>query len=228
MRRAPDPSIGTTVSTPPRMPVTRHIRTALATRGVAVESFNATLLFDPSAIRSKAGTPFKVFTPFWRTLSTGPEPEHPLPAPTTILGIAESLRTRSSFQASICCQPAPTGPAASAKAGRREKPPLPSVLHVFLDEIVQDYRTGRDRPGRDGTSRLSPYLHWGEISPRQVWHAAKMRPGTGIGGGGGGFPAGNRLARVHPWPAPDPPATLRPSRWTAASPNCRGGRTRRA
>src|SRR4051794_17603160 len=65
-----------------------HIRIALASRGVAVESFNATLLFDPSAIRSKAGTPFKVFTPFWRTLSSGPEPERPLPAPTTIPGIA--------------------------------------------------------------------------------------------------------------------------------------------
>src|SRR3954471_10494945 len=44
------------------------IRTALTGRGIAVESFNATLLFDPSTIRSKAGTPFKVFTPFWRTL----------------------------------------------------------------------------------------------------------------------------------------------------------------
>ena len=69
------------------------IRTALTGRGITVESFNATLLFDPSAIRSKAGTPFKVFTPFWRTLSSGPEPERPLPAPATIPGAAESPRS---------------------------------------------------------------------------------------------------------------------------------------
>ena len=50
---------------------------------------------------------------------------------------------------------------------------------IFSEEIVQDYQTGRDRPGRDGTSRLSPYLRWGEISPRQIWHAAKMRADAG-------------------------------------------------
>ncbi|HYI69712.1 MAG TPA: deoxyribodipyrimidine photo-lyase [Skermanella sp.] len=154
------------------------IRTALAGRGLRVESFNATLLFDPSSIRSKAGTPFKVFTPFWRTLSSGPEPERPLPAPAKIRGVAQSPRSEalSSFEL-LPIRPDWAGgireswtPGEAAAAGR---------LHDFLDEIVQDYRTGRDRPGRDGTSRLSPYLHWGEISPRQVWHAAKMRMDAG-------------------------------------------------
>ena len=46
------------------------------------------------------------------------------------------------------------------------------ALYDFLDDIA-DYNTARDLPGRDGTSRLSPHLHWGEISPRQVWHAVR-------------------------------------------------------
>jgi deoxyribodipyrimidine photo-lyase len=155
-----------------------EIRAALTARGLTVESFNATLLFDPSAIRSKAGTPFKVFTPFWRTLASGPEPERPLPAPAKIKGAPknpssaalsslELLPTRPDWAGGICESWIP-GEAAAAER-----------LHDFLDEIVQDYRTGRDRPGRDGTSRLSPRLHWGEISPRQVWHAAKMRMDAG-------------------------------------------------
>jgi len=154
-----------------------HVRTVLSARGVAVESFNAALLFDPSAIRSKVGKPFKVFTPFWRTLSTGPEPAHPLPAPITIMGICGNSRT----EAVSSLQLLPTRP--DWAVGIREswtpgEAAAAERLHVFLEEIVQDYRTGRDRPGQDGTSRLSPYLHWGEISPRQVWHAAKMRAGT--------------------------------------------------
>jgi deoxyribodipyrimidine photo-lyase len=155
-----------------------EIRAALTDRGLTVESFNATLLFDPSAIRSKAGTPFKVFTPFWRTLSSGPEPERPLPAPAKVRGFAKSPRSEvlSSFGL------LPTRP--DWAGGIREswvpgEAAAAERLHDFLDEIVQDYRTGRDRPGRDGTSRLSPYLHWGEISPRQVWHAAKMRMDAG-------------------------------------------------
>ncbi len=154
------------------------IRTALTGRGLTVESFNATLLFDPSAIRSKAGTPFKVFTPFWRTLSSGPEPERPLPAPAKIQGVAKSPRSDALSSFGLL----PTRP--DWAGGIREswvpgEAAAAERLHDFLDEIVQDYRTGRDRPGRDGTSRLSPYLHWGEISPRQVWHAAKMRMDAG-------------------------------------------------
>ena len=48
------------------------------------------------------------------------------------------------------------------------------ALYDFLDD-VGEYGTARDLPDRDGTSRLSPHLHWGEISPRQVWHAIKAR-----------------------------------------------------
>ena len=85
------------------------IRTALTGRGITVESFNATLLFDPSAIRSKAGTPFKVFTPFWRTLSSGPEPERPLPAPATIPGRCGKPPKRSSFKLRSAANPARLG-----------------------------------------------------------------------------------------------------------------------
>jgi deoxyribodipyrimidine photo-lyase len=154
------------------------IRTTLTGSGITVESFNATLLFDPSAIRSKAGTPFKVFTPFWRTLSSGPEPERPLPAPATIPYAVESPRSDALSSFGLL----PTWPDWAGGIRESWTPGEAAAAERFLnflEEIVQDYQTGRDRPGRDGTSRLSPYLRWGEISPRQIWHAAKMRTDAG-------------------------------------------------
>ncbi|MEQ1803680.1 MAG: deoxyribodipyrimidine photo-lyase, partial [Gammaproteobacteria bacterium] len=62
-------------------------------------------------------------------------------------------------------------------------------LEDFLDGAVQGYRTARDQPGVAGTSRLSPHLHFGEISPRQVWHAvrASMAAGAAPEGEGAAF-----------------------------------------
>jgi deoxyribodipyrimidine photo-lyase len=59
------------------------------------------------------------------------------------------------------------------EAGAQER------LDSFLSEAVTGYHTQRDRPDCDGTSRLSPHLHFGEISPRQVWHALGRRTSRG-------------------------------------------------
>jgi deoxyribodipyrimidine photo-lyase len=47
-------------------------------------------------------------------------------------------------------------------------------LKTFLETGVAGYCGDRDRPDRNGTSKLSPHLRCGEISPRQVWHAARF------------------------------------------------------
>jgi deoxyribodipyrimidine photo-lyase len=47
-----------------------------------------------------------------------------------------------------------------------------AALHTFLERGIQDYRQKRDFPALKKVSRLSPHLHWGEISPHQVWYAA--------------------------------------------------------
>ena len=49
-------------------------------------------------------------------------------------------------------------------------------LRAFLERDVDAYKTGRNLPGQPGTSLISPHLHWGELSPRQVWHAARALP----------------------------------------------------
>lgn len=129
----------------------------------------AALLFEPEAIQTQDGRPFQVFTPFWRAALQRPAPVEPLRAPPTIAPPPswpasvplESLDLRPTIPWDTGIREAWT----PGEAGGRAR------LRHFLDHGLGDYGEGRDRPDHDGTSRLSPYLHFGELSPRQVWHA---------------------------------------------------------
>jgi deoxyribodipyrimidine photo-lyase len=140
------------------------IKDALRQRGIHVESFGGHLIAEPWEIRNGSGEPYRVFTPFWRTLKTRlPLPE-PLPAPTAlpphqVVGceLAQlDLLPRKNWDQGFhdCWTPGADGAL--------------DVLGDFVDAALEGYGHGRDRPDRRGTSRLSPYLHFGEISPRQI------------------------------------------------------------
>jgi len=146
--------------------------------GLVAQSFAANLLFEPWTIRTGQGTPFSVFTPFWRACMQAPEPRHPLPAPETIesahlaterLDDWNLLPTRPDWAAGL--REAWTPGAVAAHERLRE----------FLADDLPDYADGRDRPARAVTSRLSPHLRWGELSPHEVWHAMRERRVHGEG-----------------------------------------------
>ncbi len=150
--------------------------------------FAGRLLFEPETIRTAADRPFQVFTPFWKACLAQPAPSPPRPAP-------EEFGRPVSWPASepladwnlLPRQPDWSGGLRSAfEPGEAA---AVARLETFLDSAVQRYRDGRDRPGAACTSRLSPYLHFGEISPRQVWHAvqASMAAGAAPEGEGAGF-----------------------------------------
>lgn len=147
------------------------IKRNLKAAGVEAASFNGSLLAEPWTVRTKTNEPYKVFTPFWRAARDVIDPADPLPAP-------ESLRPWKSIASDdlVDWHLTPSGPDwakgfhdhwVPGEAGARER------LDTFLDERLLSYSDGRDRPDREVTSGLSPHLHWGEISPRQVWHATR-------------------------------------------------------
>ncbi len=141
--------------------------TALKT-GLRAESFSGMLLHEPWEIKTGAGTPFRVFTPFWKAMRDRPV-EKPCPAPKALkFGSAASERLED-------WKLLPVKPDWAKKfdwtPGEKS---AQGALYDFLDDI-DDYGHARDLPDRDGTSRLSPHLHWGEISPRQLWHAVRAR-----------------------------------------------------
>ena len=156
------------------------IQAGLRADGIEARGFNAHLLVEPWEIETGQGHPYKVFSPFWKTCLKHGIDQDPLPAPAVLPAPRtwpESLRPEQ-----LGLLPAidwAAGLRASWTAGEtaaRER------LDEFLDSGVRAYADGRDRPDQDGTSRLSPHLHFGEISPRQILRAlraAGLHPDSG-------------------------------------------------
>ena len=152
---------------------TRDARTETALRaaGIEVEVSEATLLFDPAVIRTRAGAPFQVFTPFSRACAAAPSPAPPLPAPGRIAPPGRWPATIGLD--TIGLLPVPDWAAGLRAAWRPGEAEAMDRLGKFLRRGLADYPAARDRPDRDGTSSLSPHLRFGEIGPRQIWHAVE-------------------------------------------------------
>jgi len=147
-----------------------NVARGLAEGGWKAESFNGSLLFEPGDVHTSGGGPYRVFTPFWNRCRSLPEPSPPLPAPKTVPGPVswpQSLPLGDLFSRD--------GKAGVRAEGSPGEKGADSLLVRFLDEALPGYPENRDRPDIAGTSRLSPHLHFGEISPRQVWHAVSAR-----------------------------------------------------
>ncbi len=144
------------------------IKSHLKAEGIEVRSFNGSLLFEPWEIANREGKPYQVFTPFWNTCLARPEPAPPLAAPShsvestwriDSLSLGElELMPRIPWEIGIRSAWTP------GEAGARKN------LERFIEESMSGYSESRDIPGTRGTSRLSPHLHFGEISPRRIWH----------------------------------------------------------
>jgi deoxyribodipyrimidine photo-lyase len=149
----------------------RRIKTALRDAGLATSSYNARLLREPWTVKTKSGGPFQVFTPFWRHCLALEDPADPLPAPANLP--APARWPHSVSLESLGLLPAIDWAAGMRAAWAPGSAGAHTALQRFLAESLDDYRTLRDQPAVRGTSQLSPHLHFGEIGPREVWHAAR-------------------------------------------------------
>jgi deoxyribodipyrimidine photo-lyase len=138
----------------------------LKSRGIVVESFNAGSLAEPSALDRA----YQVFTPFWRALQRRGEPQAAIAAPVSLIC---GPQADSDALADWALRPSSPDRAAGLRetwapgeAGAQAR------LAAFLGQVPR-YGRDRDRPDRDGTSLLSPHLRFGEIGPRQIWHAVR-------------------------------------------------------
>jgi deoxyribodipyrimidine photo-lyase len=157
----------------------KAIKAEFSASQLDVRSFNSALLHEPHTIANKSGGPFQVFTPFWRHCLALPESEPvkfaaaTIPAPASwprSLELDElALLPRIAWDSEFYSTWAP-GEAGAVKR-----------LKQFAVRAMEEYADTRNFPDRDGTSMLSPWLHFGEISPRQVWSAVKAQAkGSGV------------------------------------------------
>ncbi len=154
----------------------KTIKADMQEAGIAAESFNATLLHEPWDLKTQTGNPFKVFTPFSRAAMQRP-PRAPYPAPQKLTGMTG---LKSDTLASWKLQP--TSPDWAGGFREMWTPGETGALACWDEfrENVSSYKVLRDIPGETGTSRLSPYLAFGDVSPHQLWHLAQqLEPGTG-------------------------------------------------
>jgi deoxyribodipyrimidine photo-lyase len=148
------------------------VKAGLRKLGLECESYNACLLHEPWEIRTAQGGPYRVFTPFWRScqaqLDAQPAPlapprrlcgpaQRPDSVPLDRLELLPRIRWDKGFAAHW--EPGEDG------AHRR--------LQAFCAEWLDGYDAGRNRPDQPASSRLSPHLHFGEVSPRQCLVAAR-------------------------------------------------------
>jgi deoxyribodipyrimidine photo-lyase len=150
------------------------VTVAVRERGAGVRRFDGNLLFGPGTVRTGTGGLFKVFTPFWTALRRGPEPDRPLRAPEHACAPVEIPFSERLEDWRLL-------PVAPDWAGGLRDAWVPTEaaglerLAEFYDDSLATYVERRDIPFEDGTSRISPYLAWGQISSRQAWHAARFR-----------------------------------------------------
>jgi deoxyribodipyrimidine photo-lyase len=142
------------------------LKEKLTGTGVSVTSCNGALLYEPWSVKTKTAEPFKVYTPFWRACLQI-ESRSPVMAVKKLNGVAGDIA--SDALASWELMPSKPNWAWSfepewtpGEAGAQK------ALDLFIGERLADYPKGRDRLGDTGTSRLSPHLHFGEITPVQV------------------------------------------------------------
>ena len=145
------------------------LKAALKSDNVAVESFNAALLFEPWQVKTKSGTAPKVYSPYWRALRLLGDPEPESPAP---LAISHPV-TKPAGDTLADWHLLPQQPDWASGFTRYWSPGEQGArdrLEAFLDTGLDTYKKGRNFPSKPFVSRLSPHLHMGEISPRQIWH----------------------------------------------------------
>ncbi|MGY0217291.1 cryptochrome/photolyase family protein [Endozoicomonadaceae bacterium StTr2] len=149
-----------------------QLKSSLRDQGVEVESFNGSLLWEPWKVLKKDQTPYRVFTPFYRKgCLAASAPRMPLPAPES-LNLVTPDKKVSFKQLNLLPeidwhQPMLQHWDISEQGASRQ-------LEQFLESGLQNYKEGRDFPAMKSVSKLSPYLHFGLISPHQVWHQSQM------------------------------------------------------
>ncbi len=147
----------------------KRVATALQTAGVELRLFSGALLFEPDEVNTRSGGPFQVFTPFHRYCMQWPQPPAPVDAPA---GLEAPSRWPASTAADdLALRPSVPWDESIRAAWVMTQQAAHDRLEAFLDAPIEDYAGNRDRPDLDAVSRLSPYLHHGQISVRRVWHA---------------------------------------------------------
>lgn len=160
------------------------VASALQAAGIQSAAYNSCLMHDPGTFLKKDGTPYRVFTRFWQALAATLQLTAPRPAPQALPAVPVALSTLPLTELALLPEFAWTrGLEQTWHPG--EQGAWEALGQFLTPQHLSGYPLDRDFPARNGTSRLSPHLHFGEISPNQVaWAVREMEalhPGSATG-----------------------------------------------
>ena len=151
-----------------------EIKNLLEARNIKTKSFNGSLLWEPWDALKKDGAPYKVFTPYYRKgcLNAVP-PRKPLGKPKNLNLYVELVNGLSIDNLKLL--PAINWHEKLASYWRIGETNAQKTLEDFKDSRLNNYKKNRNYPALSNVSRLSPHLHFGEISPNQIWYDIKIK-----------------------------------------------------
>ena len=153
-----------------------QIKSKLESKGISVFTYNGSLLWEPWTIKKNYGAPYKVFTPFFRKgCLNSKEPRKPLPRVNNSNFINDKNLSLNLSDLSLLPPVRWDIPMEShwniGEMGAYDR------LSKFIDSGINHYKDGRNFPAKPFVSRISPHIHFGELSPNQAWYLAKEKGG---------------------------------------------------
>jgi deoxyribodipyrimidine photo-lyase len=153
-----------------------RVKAELTRDGLRASSFNSALLSEPAELVNQSGKPYQVYGAFLRSLLSTLDPPAVLPMPRDLP--APTQWPKSVSLEALGLLPKTEWTQTMAATWRPGETGAQSRLKRCLAVALKDYRTAREVPAIRGTSALSPHLHFGEIGPRQIWHALGQKGRT--------------------------------------------------
>ncbi len=151
-----------------------EIKALLKTKKIECKSFNGSLLWEPWEVLKSDSTPYKVFTPFYRNgCLKKASPRIPLPKPEKLFLLKDKKNLTEINDLKLL--PQKNWHKQMEKVWQIGEKAAQKMLGEFLENGLKGYKEGRNYPSQKNVSYLSPYLHFGEISPNQVWHGAQAK-----------------------------------------------------
>ncbi len=156
---------------PWRISCDEDIKQSFKESSISVHSYNGSLLWEPWDILKADKTPYRVFTPYFnRGCLQAESPRKPIARAKKIIFCKDKLNSISIDDLGLL--PEIVWYDSIESHWDISEQGAVKGLDKFLENGLSDYKVGRDFPGKQHVSRLSPYLHFGQISPHQVWYAA--------------------------------------------------------
>ena len=160
--------------------VDAEIKRNFKDKGLEAKSFAGHLMHEPSLVRTGSDKPYRVYTPFWKKFNEKGPPRHPFMAPKAFESYSGDIHSDSLEDWSFL----PTKPNWATQIADEWTPGESAAYeraNIFLKDNLRAYDSARDQPGPDRTSKLSPYLRFGEISPYTLWHECYSNSHTAEG-----------------------------------------------